>query len=246
MKLGGAVGDVDKLKADLSKSLADATQLRTELGDVDKLKADRAKFLADANQLRTELTTVTTEGSRLKSDLTAAQTKIADFEKLRLDYQALRTEHDKTSTSYAESQHLIALLQSEIEGNKRSNAALAGRTTEMERMMHLEAERRIAMTRYGFVARTRDRDDLTLVEGIGPKIEEILLAAHVDTYTKLAMTPVEEIRTLLDGAGANFKVSNPGTWPRQAALIVRGDWAELRRWQDELIGGVEMPPKSGV
>ena len=40
----------------------------------------------------------------------------------------------------------------------------------MERQMHMEAERRIAMTRYGFVASTRDRDDLTLVGGIGPKI----------------------------------------------------------------------------
>ena len=116
----------------------------------------------------------------------------------------------------------------------------------MERVAHMEVERRTAMTRYGFVPRVRDRDDLTLIEGIGPKIEEVLLAVHIDTFSKLAVTPVEELRQILDRSGGNFSMANPGTWPRQAALVVRGDWADLRRWQDELIGGVEMPPKTGA
>ena len=96
------------------------------------------------------------------------------------------------------------------------------------------------MARYGFVARTLDRDDLTLIEGIDPRIEQQLRTYGIGTHARLAVTPIEELRKILDHDGT-FKLANPGTWSRQAGLVVRGDWAELRRWQDLLIAGVETP-----
>ena len=237
------------LQTDLS---GHKTSLSAAMSEADSLKVQLAKLRDEQAKATAELSLITTDGGRLKTALATAEARIGDLTKFERAHADLSATYAKTLASnaglerqLAESKNLIALLQADIEGNKRSQQAHSGRVTGMERAAQMEAERRINMTRYGFVSRTRDRDDLTLVEGIGPKIEELLLAAGIDTHAKLAVCPVEEIRHVLDAAGPAFKIANPGTWPRQAGLIVRNDWAELRRWQDVLIAGVE-PPTSGA
>lgn len=80
-------------------------------------------------------------------------------------------------------------------------------------------------------------DDLKKVEGIGPKIEQLLNKGGVYTWAKLAETEVSYIQDILDKAGPAYKVHKPGTWPAQAKMAAEGKWADLEKWQDELIGG---------
>ena len=80
-------------------------------------------------------------------------------------------------------------------------------------------------------------DDLTRIEGIGPKIAEHLAAAGVTTFAALADASVEQLQTVLDEAGPRYRVHNPGTWPEQAALARDGKDEELAKLQDELKGG---------
>lgn len=80
-------------------------------------------------------------------------------------------------------------------------------------------------------------DDLTRVEGIGPKISELLKAAGVRTFAQLAATPVDTIKGLLTAAGSRFQMHDPSTWAEQARLAASGDWASLKALQDELKGG---------
>jgi len=80
-------------------------------------------------------------------------------------------------------------------------------------------------------------DDLTKVEGIGPKIAELLQKADIDSYAKLAETDVEKLKEILSEAGGNFKSHDPSTWAEQAKLAADGKWDELKKWQDELDGG---------
>lgn len=87
----------------------------------------------------------------------------------------------------------------------------------------------------------RSVDDLTIVEGIGPKIDELLHQAGIDTFARLARARIDELQAILDGGGAHFRLANPGTWPQQAALAADNRWHELKRLQDELIGGIEPP-----
>lgn len=81
------------------------------------------------------------------------------------------------------------------------------------------------------------KDDLKKIEGIGPKIEEILNSSEVTTFAALAATSVETIREWLAAAGGRFAAHNPATWPKQADMAAKGNWAELKKWQDELDGG---------
>ena len=77
-------------------------------------------------------------------------------------------------------------------------------------------------------------DDLTKIEGIGPKIAETLAAAGIATFAELAATSVEKIAELIADIKGNH---TPDTWPKQAQMAADGQWDELKAWQEELDGG---------
>ena len=80
-------------------------------------------------------------------------------------------------------------------------------------------------------------DDLKLIEGIGPKIAELLIKDGISTFAQLSKTKVEKIAEILKNAGARYALANPGTWPDQAKLAAAGKMDELKKLQDELKGG---------
>lgn len=82
-------------------------------------------------------------------------------------------------------------------------------------------------------------EDLKIVEGIGPKIEKLLKDSGIKTLKALGETSVERIREILDQGGESFRLADPGTWPRQAALAAEGKWGELSEYQEFLDGGKE-------
>jgi predicted flap endonuclease-1-like 5' DNA nuclease len=80
-------------------------------------------------------------------------------------------------------------------------------------------------------------NDLKVVEGIGPKIEDLLKADGIHNWSELAAASTDRIQAVLDAAGDNFRLANPGSWARQAAMAAAGDWVELKALQNELQGG---------
>ncbi|MCC6459545.1 MAG: DUF4332 domain-containing protein [Saprospiraceae bacterium] len=80
-------------------------------------------------------------------------------------------------------------------------------------------------------------DDLKIVEGIGPKIAELLHNAGITTWDQLAMTSPYRLREILDAGGSQFNIHDPETWPKQADLATKEDWDALKKLQDELDGG---------
>ena len=80
-------------------------------------------------------------------------------------------------------------------------------------------------------------DDLKAIEGIGPKIEELLHNAGIKTWSTLAATPIEKIQEVLTEAGSRFSLADPATWPQQADLAANSKWNELKALQDFLIAG---------
>ncbi len=84
------------------------------------------------------------------------------------------------------------------------------------------------------------QDDLTMIEGIGPKISELFINAGITTWAALGTTEVERCKEILAEAGDRYKMHDPETWPRQAKLAADGQWQELADWQDKLDGGREV------
>lgn len=82
-------------------------------------------------------------------------------------------------------------------------------------------------------------DDLKRIEGIGPKISEILFNSGIKNYWALAESTPKELKQILLKEGPRYKMHNPGTWPKQARLAAKGKWNKLLTFQDKLKGGEE-------
>lgn len=77
------------------------------------------------------------------------------------------------------------------------------------------------------------QDDLKVIEGIGPKIEEMFRASGIKTWKALSETSVANCQEVLDGGGDRFKVHDPASWPMQGKMCYENKWTELFKWQDE-------------
>lgn len=84
---------------------------------------------------------------------------------------------------------------------------------------------------------TVKKDDLKKIEGVGPKIAQILQDNGILTFEDLGKAKVTSLRKFLAEAGPRYKMHQPGTWPKQAKLAAKGQWDKLAKLQDELKGG---------
>ncbi len=82
---------------------------------------------------------------------------------------------------------------------------------------------------------TSKPDDLTIIEGIGPKVSKLLAGIGITTFAQLAEADLGKLREALDGAG--YKYMEPAGWVEQAALAARGDTDGLQKLQETLKGG---------
>ena len=85
----------------------------------------------------------------------------------------------------------------------------------------------------------KNANDLTVVEGIGPKINELFQNNGIKTFAQLANATVPQMRAILDAGGSRFRIANPSTWAKQAALAAENNWTELKKLQTALSGGVK-------
>lgn len=83
-------------------------------------------------------------------------------------------------------------------------------------------------------------DDLTLIEGIGPKISAALIAAGISTFADLAAAPETRVREILTAAQLRIVGSvseSIPTWAEQAGLAAAGRLDDLKAWQAAHKGG---------
>jgi small subunit ribosomal protein S2 len=84
-----------------------------------------------------------------------------------------------------------------------------------------------------------ESDDLTKIEGVGPKAAEALANAGMGTYADLAKGDATKIKEVLTEASSRMAHLDPTSWPKQAQMAADGNWNELKVWQDNTKGGVE-------
>jgi ribosomal protein L31 len=77
--------------------------------------------------------------------------------------------------------------------------------------------------------------DLTIVEGIGPKIAELLISKGIATFAQLADAPIADIQAILDENSLGGHKAD--TWAQQSALARDGKMEELETLKKELDGG---------
>lgn len=174
------------------------------------------------SDLTTQNGTLTTNVNSLTADATDMRVQLTqkDAEIERLNEQLRKVKGD--------------LMMAESERNAlREQLANAGTTDASSKVVKAAA---VAATIL-FAGNKFKTDDLKIVEGIGPKIADLLIKEGITTWKQLSETDPERIKGILVAAGPNFQIHDPGTWPRQAGLAAEGKWDELKQLQDELSGG---------
>ena len=78
-------------------------------------------------------------------------------------------------------------------------------------------------------------DDLTKIEGIGPKVVKVLARAEITTFEQLALANAADVQKVLDKAG--LQMMSPEGWIEQAKLAAQGDWVALEKLQKKMKGG---------
>jgi predicted flap endonuclease-1-like 5' DNA nuclease len=78
-------------------------------------------------------------------------------------------------------------------------------------------------------------DDLTIIEGIGPKIAETLVKNGVTSFKQLSLLAADYIKDIM--LKNNLRLADPTTWAEQARLAAEGKMEALETLKKELKGG---------
>ena len=157
----------------------------------------------------------------------------ARFTNLEKDHASLKYAHDELTREAGTFRSQIG----KLEADKAVLEAQMHRLKEQIAHEHEEAATEQPAAR-GLVAGTgTGGDDLKIIEGVGPKIEKLLKAGGINSFTDLATTPTFKVREILDAAGPTFNLADPDSWAKQAQLAADGKWDELKAYQEKLKGG---------
>jgi predicted flap endonuclease-1-like 5' DNA nuclease len=224
------------------------------------------KWIAAESEYRTQLVDFKTELDYQKAEAARVGAVEADLASAEAEREALRRQ---LAAAEAERDRLGAQLPSVEALRRQLAAAEAERDRLGAQLAKVDKDRKTLLDRFGklagvaamapaaagaaLVAMSRGEqvdldqisqeagDDLTMIEGIGPKIQELLYQNGIHSYADLADCDVELLRAILTGGGAAFRMADPSSWPRQARLAAAKDWVRLQALKEELTGGVKRP-----
>ena len=186
---------------------------------------------------------------------TTAKTVVADIEDETLDEKAPKVKIEKPA---------VAKFKKDVEDDSASEKALKAKESKKKakeitpKNVETKAPPVVAKTTENEIeadvstealekkapkkaAKAKDNkgDDLTKIEGAGPKAAEALINAGLDTYEKVANAKADAIKEILTEASSRMAHLDPTSWPKQAKMASDGKWDELKEWQDNAKAGVE-------
>ncbi len=74
--------------------------------------------------------------------------------------------------------------------------------------------------------------DFTCIEGVGPKINQILMKAGYKTFEDLSSAKINDLKKVLNDAGPRYQMHNPKFWAKQAKMAAKGEWTKLQEFKD--------------
>ncbi|RMF29062.1 MAG: DUF4332 domain-containing protein [Bacteroidetes bacterium] len=165
----------------------------------------------------------------MKAQNERLHSKLTDLEK---EHASLKYKHDELEK---DNNGLRAKIRS-LEADK---VILNTKLKKLEAALEGEGgnEGQEAMTTAQGLTGAVKADDFKKIEGIGPKIEQLLKDAGIQSYAQLAAASVDKLKEILEKAGSRYQMHDPSTWPKQAQLAAEGKWKELEEYQSVLSGG---------
>lgn len=191
------------------------------------------KAKSGGGDLKSRLDSSNSENNKLNSRITLLESDLASA-KAGTASASLQAELDACKANTAKLNATISSLHTEIDSLRAKHSSSQSFTAVSDIPIPFDAA--LAASVYG---KNIKQDDLKIVEGIGPKIEELYHNAGITTWKALSETPLERSQAILHEAGERYAMHNPSTWAKQCLLAYQGKWKELKDWQESLDGGKE-------
>jgi predicted flap endonuclease-1-like 5' DNA nuclease len=194
----------------LDEQRTHADELADQMKARDREIADLRARAATLDQARAE---ADDDRSRLTAQLEQARAE-ADDDRTRLTAQLeqARAEADRLAARLAEAG---------TESDADEDADTTADATAADGPPDVEEAREVLGSKV-------TADDLTLVEGVGPKIAGLLTDAGIDSWRALADADVERLRLVLAEAGPRYRMHDPSSWPIQGRLLAEGRWQDFK------------------
>lgn len=235
---------IQRLENDLQSSRLMVIKYQS---DSSRMEEERAR-MRQQEELTKELEGLRESLSKSEDELKASRTRLTELagQKLELDrlQAALKESEAKLSSNHdllTDSEARIAALEAELAAlRKSSSEAIAVHTTTsapMSEAGHTEPSPAAPLETAAAVVAP---DDLKRVEGIGPKLEQMLNEHGIHTFAQLAASSTGDLQAILDKGGDAYRIHDPGTWPQQAGLLAEGRIEEFEALTERLKGGREV------
>ena len=239
------LAQIDDLKRQLEASHAANTQIKSDFSAMQlnfsemetKLQAVPAE--SDNNKLaELELQLSIAKNANAELEANYANLK-SNFGEMELSLQSARN----TKADISAYDLRIEELKTQIEASENEKSKLEKEYKKLKKkyddttIVPLVKEVPKKKPKKPTAPKTVKEDNLTKIEGIGPKIQGLLKDSGIRTWKQLSKTPTPKLRKILNDAGSRFKMHNPSTWAEQALMAAEGRWDDLKKWQDELDGG---------
>lgn len=152
----------------------------------------------------------------------------------RLVQQGITSYDQLAASSATQVDEALSVSQPYYPGMEK--AAIHGQWVEQSRLAAADDWDGLALYQAAY-DRAALRDDLKLLWGIGPKIEQVLNDNGIYLFAQLASAPAERITEILRRAGPRFRMSGAKlhvSWPEQSRLADAGKWEALQVLTDRL------------
>ena len=219
-----------KLEKAKEKAEASAAQRKSQLK---ALKAELASRIKEKNGII----------SKLKKDAAKAKTKAKTKSTTKVKAKAKTKAVSKKAKRKAKPKS-TTVRSSAVASIARKSKAATKKKSKTTKAKRKPTKSTVVRSKTSTVTKstTKKRDNLTRIEGIGPKIQQVMRNAGVDTFAKMAGSNPKKLAKIL--AKVDLQMHTPDTWPQQARLAADGDWKQLEKLQDRLDGGRKASAKS--
>ena len=167
----------------------------------------------------------------------------AEVKSLRLKIQGLEADLAACKSARSEADGNVALLRGRIREMEAAGTIKSGAVKIDTAAASIAA----GVASKPIVSGSADSEDkwfaaigtgkLQIIEGIGPKMEEVLIENGINDFNALAVATPASLRTILDKYGDKYRIIDPNTWPQQAALANSRSWNDLISLQKTLDTG---------
>ncbi|MCF8323948.1 MAG: DivIVA domain-containing protein [Leadbetterella sp.] len=229
-----------------SKKIAEAEQKATQI--ISEAENTANQLVADAEQKVKDINTAAkTEFADLESNFQSLEVQkvqlLGQLKSIASKIDIIVSYNDDTfpetpvSVVSKEIPVLVKEPRVEMEIEEETIEEVAASATEMDEVESHGISFSSAVNEINLEGSHDDKTNLEIIEGIGPKIKEVLNNARIVTFRDLATTPIYRIKDILDSAGSQFASHDPSTWVEQALLAENGQWEQLEDLKDYLLAG---------